>query len=73
MRRLRVLPGMSIFWLDLSMLADGLTTLELPDHLLGVTNEGSKARRLSLLTSVGLLAPAPRTSLATGTVKVCSR
>ena len=50
MGRLRLLLGMSVFWLGLSMLADGLTTLVLPAHLLGLTDEASKARTLGPLS-----------------------
>ena len=35
MRQVRMLLGISIFWLGLSMLADGLTTLVLPDRQSG--------------------------------------
>jgi MFS family permease len=51
-----LLLGISVFWLALSALFDGLTTLVLPQHLLGLTDEASKATTLGLLTFVGLLA-----------------
>ena len=56
MRRLRLLLGISVFWLGLSMLSDGLTTLVLPERLLGVVGEERKGTALGLITFVGLLA-----------------
>lgn len=53
--RLRVLLGISVFWLALSLLFDGLTALVLPRYLLGQA-ESSRATTLGLLTFVGLLA-----------------
>jgi MFS family permease len=55
MRRLRLLFGISIFWLGLSTLSDGITTLVLPSQLLTLTDEASQATTLGLLTFVGLL------------------
>lgn len=55
MHRLRLLFGISIFWLGLSMLSDGITTLVLPTLLLGLTAESSRATTLGLLTFAGLL------------------
>jgi MFS family permease len=55
MRRLRLLFGISIFWLGLSMLSDGITTLVLPSQLLSLTDEASRATTLGLLTFAGLL------------------
>lgn len=55
MQRLRLLFGISIFWLGLSTLSDGVTTLVLPSQLLSLTDEGSRATTLGLLTFVGLL------------------
>ncbi|HEX8600739.1 MAG TPA: MFS transporter [Chloroflexia bacterium] len=55
MRRVRLLFGISIFWLGLSMLSDGITTLVLPSQLLTMTDEESRATFLGLLTFVGLL------------------
>ena len=52
---LRLLLGISVFWLALSMLSDGLTTLVLPHRLLGRTGEARQATILGLLTSVGLI------------------
>jgi hypothetical protein len=48
MERARLLLGISVFWLPLSMLSDGLNTLVLPRHLLGLIEEGSKATTLCL-------------------------
>jgi MFS family permease len=56
MRGLRTLLGISIFWLALSLLADGFTTLVLPAHLLHIAGEAGQATTLGLLTFVGLLA-----------------
>jgi MFS family permease len=55
MRRLRLLFGISIFWLGLSMLSDGITTLVLPSQLLSLTDDTSRATTLGLLTFAGLL------------------
>ncbi|HEX8219859.1 MAG TPA: MFS transporter [Chloroflexia bacterium] len=55
MQRLRLLFGISIFWLGLSVLTDGLTTLVLPTLLLDLTAEASRATTLGLLTFAGLL------------------
>lgn len=52
--RLRKLIGISVFWLGLSMLFDGLNTLVLPDQLLHFTDDRQRATALGLLTFVGL-------------------
>ena len=57
-RRARLLLGVSIFWLALSMLLDGLNTLVLPTQLSGLVDQGTQATILGLLTFVGLLAGA---------------
>ena len=54
-RRVRLLIGISVFWLGLSMLSDGLNTLVLPSHLLKFTTEANRATILGLLTFGGLL------------------
>src|SRR5215210_6727120 len=58
--RARLLLGISIFWLALSLLFDGLNTLVLPNQLLILAgdrgNAMGKATVLGLLTFVGLLA-----------------
>ena len=55
-RRVRLLIGISVFWLGLSMLSDGLNALVLPSHLLQFTTEANRATILGLLTFGGLLA-----------------
>jgi MFS family permease len=55
MRQMRLLLGISVFWLALSMLFDGVNTLVLPQHLLGFTQSASRATTLGLLSFVGLL------------------
>ena len=55
MSRGRLLLGISVFWLGLSMLSDGLNTLVLPSHLLNFTTETNRATTLGLLTFAGLL------------------
>ncbi|MFL5806112.1 MAG: MFS transporter [Roseiflexaceae bacterium] len=55
MRQVRLLLGISVFWLALSMLFDGVNTLVLPRYLLGFTEPASRATTLGLLTFVGLL------------------
>ena len=57
-RRTRLLLGVSIFWLALSMLLDGLNTLVLPTQLSRLVDQGTQATILGLLTFVGLLAGA---------------
>ena len=52
----RLLFGISVFWLGLSMLGDGVNTLVLPRLLLDLGDDLSKATTLGVLTSVGLLA-----------------
>jgi MFS family permease len=52
--RLRLMTGISIFWLGLSMLFDGLNTLVLPDLLLQFTDDRYRATLLGFLTFVGL-------------------
>jgi MFS family permease len=56
MARVRLLLGISVFWLALSMLFDGVNTLVLPRRLLGLVAENEKATALGLLSFVGLLA-----------------
>jgi hypothetical protein len=51
-----VLLGISLFWLALSMVFDGINTLVLPRHLLGLVDEASKATVLGLVSFVGLVA-----------------
>ncbi len=56
MSKFRLLLGISVFWLALSMLTDGLNSLVLPSQLLSYTATSSRATILGLLTFVGLLA-----------------
>jgi MFS family permease len=56
MSRFRVLISISVFWLPLSLLFDGLTVLVLPAHLLATTDGAQIATRQGLITFVGLLA-----------------
>ena len=53
--RVRLLLGISVFWLALSMIFDGINTLLLPNQLLALTGEANKATTLGLLTFVGLV------------------
>lgn len=55
MNRARLLVGISVFWLALSMLFDGLNTLVLPAYLLGAADETTRATTLGLITFAGLL------------------
>jgi len=54
--RARELVGISIFWLALSTLSDGMNTLLLPAVLLGLAPEDTQATTLGFLTFAGLLA-----------------
>lgn len=56
MSHTRLLIGISVFWVALSMFSDGVTTLLLPAVLLGRIDDGSKATVLGLLTFAGLIA-----------------
>ena len=58
LRKLRLLLGISIFWLGLSMLTDGVNTLVLPLQLSNLLGKSAQASALGLLTFVGLLAGA---------------
>src|ERR1044072_1540708 len=58
LRRVRLLVGISIFWLALSVLSDGVNTLVLPLQLGGLSSSNNQATLLGLLTFVGLLAGA---------------
>lgn len=50
-----MLLGISVFWLALSMLFDGLNTLVLPNQLLGLTEPNLKATALGLVSFAGLV------------------
>ncbi len=56
MKTIRMLFGISIFWLSLSMMSDGINSLVLPNLLMGAAPAGSRATVLGLLTFLGLLA-----------------
>jgi MFS family permease len=57
-RQIRLLFGINVFWLALSVLFDGVNTLVLPLQLSGLANQHNEATVLGLLTFVGLLAGA---------------
>jgi MFS family permease len=57
-RQTRLLAGISVFWLALSALFDGVNTLVLPLQLSGLSEKSNQATLLGLLTFSGLLAGA---------------
>lgn len=57
-RKIRLLVGISILWLALSMLTDGMSTLVLPVQLSNQTEPGTQATLLGISTFIGLLAAA---------------
>ena len=57
-RQTRLLFGISVFWLALSFLLDGINTLVLPLQLGAFASQTNQATLLGLLTFVGLLAGA---------------
>jgi MFS family permease len=58
MGQARLLIGVNVFWLALSLLVDGLNTLVLPYRLLNLVGEAHQATVLGLITFVGLAAGA---------------
>jgi MFS family permease len=58
LRQIRLLIGISVFWLALSMLLDGINTLILPLQLSELADQKTQATILGLFTFVGLLAGA---------------
>jgi MFS family permease len=54
MGQARLLIGVNVFWLALSLLGDGLNTLVLPHRLLTFMGEAHQATVLGLITFVGL-------------------
>lgn len=54
--KLRALVGISVFWLALSMLSDGINTLILPFVFAGLLPEEQQATALGLLTFTGITA-----------------
>ena len=57
-RQIRLLFGISILWLALSMLSDGISTLVLPVQLSKQTDSSTQATFLGITTFIGLLAAA---------------
>lgn len=57
-RQIRLLFGINVFWLALSVLFDGVNTLVLPLQLSRLNGQGNQATILGLLTFVGLLSGA---------------
>ena len=57
-RQIRLLFGISVFWLALSVLFDGVNTLVLPLQLSNLAGQSNQATVLGLLTFIGLLAGA---------------
>ena len=57
-RQLRLLFGISVFWLALSVLFDGVNTLVLPIQIGSLARQSNQATVLGLLTFGGLLAGA---------------
>lgn len=57
-RQIRLLLGISVFWLALSLLTDGINTLVLPLQISRLANQHDQATILGLLTFFGLLAGA---------------
>lgn len=57
-RQTRLLLGISVFWLALSALFDGINTLVLPVQLGALPSQNNQATFLGLITFVGLLAGA---------------
>ena len=54
MSRARTLVGISVFWVGLSMLGDGFTTLVLPLRLTSLADPGILATVVGLITFVGI-------------------
>jgi MFS family permease len=57
-RQIRLLFGISVFWLALSVLTDGINTLVLPLQINRLGGQQNQATILGLLTFVGLMAAA---------------
>lgn len=56
MKRTKLLAGISVFWLALALLVDGLNSLVLPAQLFHLRGESASATTLGLLTFAGILA-----------------
>src|SRR5215216_3374634 len=57
-RQVRLLFGISVFWLALSVLFDGINTLVLPLQISGLTDQHNQATTVGLLTFLGLFSGA---------------
>ena len=55
LKQIRLLLGISIFWLALSILLDGINTLVLPVQIDNFSNRGTQATALGVFTFIGLL------------------
>lgn len=55
-KRTKLLAGISVFWLALALLIDGLNSLVLPVQLFHLRGEAASATTLGLLTFAGILA-----------------
>jgi len=55
MKRAGLLLGISLMWLPLSMMSDGITTLILPNRLIAITDKTTQATVLGLITFAGIL------------------
>jgi MFS family permease len=55
LKYIRLLLGINLFWLVLSVLSDGLNSLLLPYYLLGFGDDASKATLLGMITFIGLV------------------
>lgn len=55
LKQFRLLLGISIFWLALSLLTDGINTLILPVQVSKLSNQATQATTLGLLTFFGLM------------------
>ena len=58
LKQIRLLIGISIFWLALSIVQDGVNTLVLPLRISQLASHATQATTLGLLTMIGLLAAA---------------
>lgn len=56
MKQARTLIGISVMWLALSVLTDGISALVLPAMILNLAAENTRATDLGLITFVGLIA-----------------
>src|SRR5262245_8339017 len=54
-KRIWLITGISVMWLPLSMLFDGLNTLILPAYLLNLASESIRATALGMMTFIALV------------------